>query len=162
MLIFLDLEETLIDEWANGFLLLPKVDLVKALIAQMRMQTETVRVGLMSWAVWDEKDKVKFNNDLRDFLETNLKCTFDSELTWSMDEWCKEVWKCTNKKVDRTDIFELLDKEAILCLFAKKHPLFKNETVLFIDDTATHNMSVLVPERNCVLKCLNINAMMLE
>lgn len=161
MLIFLDLEETLIDNWDNGFLLLPKVDLVRDLIAQMRTQNTSVRVGLMSWAVWDAKDKAKFNNDLREFLETNLNCTFDDNLVWSMDDWCKEVWCVTSKKLDRADVFELFDKEAILCLFAKKHADWENETVLFVDDTATHNMSVLVPARNCVLKCLNINDMLL-
>lgn len=161
MLVFLDLEETLVDNWDNMFLLLPKVDLVRDLLAQKRTQHETVRVGLMSWAVWDDKDKAKFNKDLRDFLEKNLNCTFDSDLVWSMDDWCKEVLKCTGKKVDRADVFDLFNKEVILGELCRKHPLFVNETVLFVDDTATHNMSVLVPHRNCVLKCLNINDMML-
>jgi len=162
MIIFLDLEETLIDNWDNGFLLLPKVDTIRAIIAQMRMQNETVRIGLMSWAVWNEKDKAKFNNDLRDFLETNLNCSFDDAFVWSMDDWCNEVLKCTDKKVSRDDVFDLFNKEVILSELCRKHPLFADETILFIDDTATHNMSVLVPRRNCVLKCLNINAMMLE
>lgn len=162
MLTFLDLEETVVDNWENGFLLLPKVDKLRELLASMSEQHGTVRLGLMSWAVWDERDKAKFVNDLQDFLETNLNCKFDPDLLWSMDDWCKEVLKCTGRKVERSDLFELFGKEEVLFTLAKKHPLFKNETVLFVDDTATHNMSVLVPGQNCVLKCLNVNAMMLE
>ncbi len=161
MLIFLDLEETLIDNWDNGFLLLPKVDAIRTVIAQMHELFGTVQVGLMSWAVWDEKDKAKFNKDLRDFLETNLKCSFDDAFIWSMDDWCNEVLKCTGKKISRDDVFDLFNKEVILGELCRKHPLFADETILFIDDTATHNMSISVPHRNCMLKCLNINDMML-
>lgn len=154
MLVFLDLEETLIDEWSSGLFLPRKLDVVRDFLKANPGAT----VGLMSWAVWDAKDKATFERNFRADLERNLECTF--ELVWSMDEWGEEVFKHFNKKVSRQDMFDMFSKPEVLFALGRKHPLFKNQTVVLVDDAVEHKLTMNSPLNNCTVTLLNVDDML--
>lgn len=137
MIVFLDLEETLIDNWENGWLLLRKIKAIRDLCAPF-----DAKVGLMSWAVWDEKDKAKFNSELRPELEKALGMKFSDEFVWSMDDWAKQLLVFHGKKDFLVRIcLTFFGKEEVLFMLSRCHPAFKGHTVILFDDTVEDNLS---------------------
>lgn len=155
MLVFLDLEETLLDEWNSGLFLPRKLDCVRDFLKDNPGST----VGLMSWAVWDDRDKARFEKEFRADLERNLECTF--ELVWSMDDWANEVFAHFNKKLSRQDLFDMFSKPEVLFALGRTHPLFHNQTVVLVDDAVEHKLTMTSPKNNCTVTLLNVDDMLL-
>lgn len=156
MIVFLDLEETVIDEWGSDLLLPANIEAIRRLL-----QGNPVHLGLMSWAVWEnERDKLKFTHDIQPYVEEALGFKFHPDLTWSMDDWAGEVFKHTGLTLDRKeDMFDMFKKEEVLFKLARHHPLFRGEMVILVDDAVEHDMTLRVPSRDCTVKFLNINNM---
>lgn len=153
MRVFLDLEETVMDDWNSGLFLPRKLDAVRKFLTDNNVTT----VGLMSWAVWDERDKARFNAEFREDLERNLNVTFD--LVWSMDDWANEVFKHFNKKLSRQDLFDMFSKPEVLFALGRTHPLFANETVVLVDDAVEHGLTMTSPNNNCTVALMNVDVM---
>lgn len=153
MIIFLDLEETVIDDWHSGMLLPGNIAIIRELLQ------DNDRLGLMSWAVWGDTDKGIFTRDFQSYLEDNLGHAFDPALIWSMDDWNTELFKATGLKLDRQDMFDMFKKEEVLFKLARFHPLFKNQVVALIDDAIEHDMTITVPATGCTVKFWNIKKM---
>ena len=156
--VFLDLEETLLDTWQDGNLLEVGLHRTRELLKRVRSTDNRVRVGLMSWAVWDQKDKDDFNSRFRPFLEAELRTNFDDRLVWSMDNWAERVFKFGKKKLDRQDLFDMFQKEEVLFKLARcADPEFRNTAVFLVDDRVSHGLIVRVPEHECSVQLLNVN-----
>ncbi len=155
MIVFLDLEETVIDDWHSGMLLPGNIAVIRSLLQ------DNDRLGLMSWAVWGDTDKGIFTREFQPCLENinNLWKPFDPDLIWSMDDWANEVFKHTNLKVSRQDLFDVFKKQEVLFKLARHHPLFRNQVVALIDDAVEHDMTITVPETGCTVKFWNIKKM---
>lgn len=154
MIVFLDLEETLIDNWENGWLLPTNIATIKKAIGPANP-----KLGLMSWAVWDDKDKAKFNSDLRPELEEALGMAFDDEFVWSMDDWAKQLLEFRGKKISREDLFDIFGKEEVLFMVARCHPKMRHQNVILIDDVVEHNLALVAKANNCLVTILNIDCM---
>lgn len=152
MIIFLDLEETLIDNWENGWLLPGKIKTIRGLRAPF-----DAKVGLMSWAVWDEKDKAKFNSELRPELEKALGMKFSDEFVWSMDDWAKQLFEFRGKKISREDLFDIFGKHEILFMVSRCHPAFKGHKVILFDDVVEDNLSWHSKMNDCEVLIYNID-----
>lgn len=152
VIIFLDLEETLIDNWENGWLLPEKVNAIRAMCAPFN-----AKVGLMSWAVWDESDKVKFNTNLRLELEEALGAKFSDDFVWSMDDWAKQLLEFQGKSVSRKDLFDIFGKHEVLFMVSRCHPAFKGHNVILFDDAVEDNLSWHSKANDCKVLICNIN-----
>jgi hypothetical protein len=155
MIVFLDLEETVINNWEESLLMLENIKKIKHLLDS----NESVRVGLMSWAVWDDRDKTLFNAGVRHFLEENLGHRFDDELLWSMKDWAEHLFKFCGKHVSIQDLFDILGKHEVLFMLSRCHPTFRNETVMLIDDIAEHDLEWRSSKNNTEVRMVNVNAL---
>lgn len=151
-IVFLDLEETLIDEWNSANILAPNVDKIRQAIPA------DARLGIMSWAVWNMRDKDRFNLNMRADLERLLGKSFDDNFIWSMETWAFEFFKSTGKFVEKDDFFDILKKEDILFILSRCHSQFKDATVMLIDDAVQHGLESHSVQNNCSMKIININA----
>jgi hypothetical protein len=172
-IVFLDLEETVIDDWENGDLLLENIEKIAVFLngkditwkGQPDNYTSTatpllnMRLGLMSWAVWDDVDKGKFNKRFRPHLEALLNRKFDDELVWSMNDWCAQLFKHSHLLLSKNDVFDIFGKEQFLFKFCQVHPLFKDNTVFLIDDVVEHQLTCKSFINRCTTQTCNIKKM---
>lgn len=152
MIVFLDLEETLIDNWENGWLLPAKIAIIKEMLSEF-----SPKIGLMSWAVWDDADKVKFNIRLRPELEEALEASFDDDFLWSMDDWAKQLLALHGKRISREDLFDCFGKHEVLFMVSRCHPLFKGEHVVLFDDAVEHCLNWHSHMNDCRVLIQNID-----
>lgn len=170
--VFLDLEDTVIKEWSSNptFLIenLRKIDVFlngrdihfkASNYTSPATPMQNLKLGLMSWAVWNSDDKEMFNQELRPVLELNLKRKFDEDLIWSMDDWANELLKCSGKKLSREDLFDIFGKPEMLTNLARKHERFRNSTIFLIDDAYEHQMTFRSPANRCHVEFQNIYKM---
>lgn len=160
--VFLDLEETLIDNWYD-FNLLPdlcaKVDRYihgKAFYSDPTTLPR-LHVGLMSWAVYDDRDKQMFMN-VKHHIEEKIGYKFDDNFVWSMDDWAKLVYMHRGLKLDRADMFELFSKREVLMALAN-HEVFFNSFVTLIDDRVEHQFLIQSRANRCSITLNNIKDM---
>lgn len=169
--VFLDLEETIIDTWQDGNILGHGVDRICEFIngKDKWFQNNTIlapatpllnmKLGLMSWAVWDHKDKEAFNTRFRPHLEQLLDCKFDDRFVLSMDDWAQLIFRHFNKKFSRQDLFDIFSKPEVLFALARTNPDFHKSTVFLIDDAYEHLMTFKSPRNKCHVEIRNINNM---
>lgn len=156
-LVFLDLEETLIDSWDEGNTLLFNVEKVKSLLTNVG--ASTVTLGLMSWAVWDSKDKFTFNEKFRKPLEDALGFQFDTNFVWSMEDWQHEASKATGKFLTKEDLFDVCGKQELLFLM-RNCKKFTNKHVHLVDDKVDHRLSFHSATNNCVVQFHDVTKML--
>lgn len=151
MLLFLDLEETLIDNWDNGWLLPANIACIRK-----KFTDKVPIVGLMSWAVWNLADKESFNKRMRKELESSLGMQFNDKFVWSMTDWADMLFQFNSKKVSQQDLFDCFSKHEVLFMLSRVHPGFNRQEVVLVDDTIEHDLSWESKANQCRVKCLNI------
>ena len=149
MLILLDLEETVIEDWSN-MSLMPRECM--AIRSFLRTCHPGATIGLMSWAVWNDKDKALFNKHLRDELEAVLEVKFSDEWLLSMDDWAEMLFRHCKKKL----FFDCFGKQEVLFLASRFVPAFKDQFVLLIDDVVEHGLRWESPQNNCTVTMENV------
>lgn len=154
-LVFLDLEETVIASWDDQTLLPGRIAHIKEFLDGATAH-DGVEIGLASWAVWNDRDKSQFNNNLREDLENALGHKFDDRFVWSMDDWAKELFVHTGKLMERSELFDIFGKEEVLIKMARCHPLFSDKNVLLFDDRVEHNLHIVSPNNRSQLLFVNI------
>jgi len=138
--IFLDLEETVIDDWFSGIFLNHKIDIIKSKIEKFSIefqkeiaQDKNINLILFSAAVCNQEDLEKFNKDFKGELENKLGFNFKSEFIFS-NKNCFDLAKQNGIKPlnDDTihDVFNWNIKEEIFNFLIKK-----NEVNILFDDT---------------------------
>ena len=153
MLILLDLEETVIEDWSN-MSLMPRECM--AIRNWLKTCHPGATIGLMSWAVWNDKDKASFNKHLRDELEAVLEVQFSDEWVFSMDDWSDMLFKHCKKKLSRDDLFDCFGKQEVLFLASRFVPAFKDQFVLLVDDVVEHGLHWESPQNNCTVTMENV------
>lgn len=144
-LILLDLEETVIDNWDNGCILRGKVSKIKDFLSNF--DPSDTELGLMSWAVWDDRDVKAFDKRFLTDILTALDWP-EFNHTWSMDDWNKMIGRCSCKHYSKQDMFDMFTKEHVLLILAMKHERFKNCNIYLIDDTVPHGLQYDNPTWN--------------
>lgn len=156
-IVFLDLEEVCIDNWENMTLLISHLERIKLFLDTLMSEDNAgVRIGLMSWAVSDHHDKIKFNTELRWRIEFHLKHHFQDRWIWSMDEWAKATLLNTGLLLDRSDLFDVCRKEDILFKLCRKGDVFLNRKIILIDD-AVLSATVEIPSRNTAMQLIRLD-----
>lgn len=105
---FLDLEETVIDEWRTHNFLEERATAIKnamddiiGIREEIIGESLTVQVGIMSWAIETMRDIVTFNETMREGLESFFDMTFNDRLIWTVSDWhsainCNSPFQLTN------------------------------------------------------------------
>lgn len=142
MIVFLDLEQTVIDNWSNANFLSENIEIIKAGLR------DGDRLGLMSWAVWDGTDKERFNQVIRVDLEIALGTVFEDELILSMTDISDIILKNRKKWISREDMFDLFSKEECLLSLLRMKWFPRGEIVVLIDDAVDHTLQFTLNDTN--------------
>jgi hypothetical protein len=142
MHVFLDLEETLIISWDDPtFCNLQK-------LRKFFKDREVESFSVFSFAIWDEKDRVFFCNNLKDSCESALQSKVRSFP--SVDDLVSIIGKRNRISIDRHDLLQLFGKQNSFIEFcfneAEKNPNHDNHFVL-IDDVVI----------DCVIESKHLN-----
>jgi hypothetical protein len=156
MIVFLDLEQTVINCWDDQSLILRHIEKIKHWLSENNLD---VKLGLMSWAVWDENDKNLFNIHIRPRLEEALGKSFNDSFVLSMDDFASKILECCGKMISRDDMFDMFNKETTLFTLTRSHPMFKFEHVFLIDDAVEHGLNWESTNNHCHCTILNITKM---
>lgn len=143
MIILLDLEQTLIEEWGRHPKFLP------AQIACIRSHLQAhpqAELGLMSWAVWKQRDLDEFDVHLRPRLEEALGRCFGERWTLSLEGWAWELTRATGKILPMDELFDIFGKDEVFLSLARRHPEWEGQDVVLWDD-AFGDMELRVPGR---------------
>jgi hypothetical protein len=140
MNVFLDLENTVIDDWFSCIFLNQKIDKINNILQNLSIKfnktivnNENINLILFSAAVVNNEDLNRFNKDIKPILEEKLNLKFADVFIFS-DENCFELAKQKGIKPLETDtlhdIFLFNIKEEIFNIIAKP-----NEINILFDDT---------------------------
>lgn len=149
--VLLDLEMTLIRSWDDPQLLLSNIEKIKQLIPK------NARLGLFSWAIYDDRDLERFEKQLQPVIEEHLGICFDDGLLWSMDDICQQLAWYGRKVLTREDLFDCFGKAEILFLLTRCHPSFTGCQVSLIDDTVEHGLIWHSLQNGCTAQLINID-----
>ena len=155
--ILFDLEETLIRDWFED----PSLKHVDNpnLIPWIEQQ-KPFEAGLLSMAVWDERDLAVFNNrsNLRPFIEKTFKFKFKDDLIFLE----KDVLDLARKQtcipfLDRESFGDFFKKKEMMELIWKDRFLSSNSELILLDDTVMDLEIKASKINNCVLRLINPN-----
>lgn len=155
-IVLLDLEGTLIDEWAFRNFLQHNMQKIKD-SGIFDSEGQTVRLGIMSWAVCDTSDAKIFKEDLLPTIEEFFGLKLDPKLPLTMDEYADDIFAGRKLKLSREDLYDMFRKEEVLLTLARTYADFKDSEVWLIDDALSHGLTIHVPERNCTVALLDID-----
>lgn len=123
MKVFLDLEATIIHSWSNPTL----CNLQK--VRNFLKTHDAKQVSIFSFAIWDEKDKMYFEQNFKKFLEEALAVEI---IEWpSVDEMRQEIlWK-QGTAFERTEFINVWGKSRAFFDFCR---VTQDEDCVLLDD----------------------------
>lgn len=147
MKFFFDLEETLITEFDNPVII--NREKVKNLWVPPK-------VGIFSFAIWNETDRIQFTNFMKPMLEDVFEFVITEVPT--MDEITKLIKTKWIAIQDRDDVFDFFDKERAFIEYCRL--MYPNDNCILIDDRVDN-----ITLRNGLvtgteIKTININDVM--
>jgi len=143
-ILFLDLEQTIIDVWQDANIIQVQVPFIKEVIRKFKPE----HIGIFSFAIDNESDKEHFRNRMQDKIEMAIGMKITWKHIMSTSEMIKLIKKLNHTvAMDAVDFFTWFNKEKALidCLKASS---FQGRACL-IDDTVDdsifvdRNMSIL-------------------
>lgn len=150
-ILFFDLENTLIPDWNERDILLPlkHPDLRDWIFSQFPFTA-----GLLSFAVWNDRDVEIFNNKIRPMIEEHLHFKFDDNLivtSKEIKEWLNK-WNMTpfNTGDDNADVHK---KHGIMQSIWKNKFTDDDTRVILLDDVVED----MVINRTSILPTINGN-----
>lgn len=147
-LLFLDLEETLIESWDDPRLCKPAK--VSGLLEKhFGKDRDITPASLWSFAVWHQADVDHFNKHFRDFLQNTFSISFGDHIL-TMQEMCENSRQFKGwSHLDATEFSQLFGKDVSLEHWAKMKDIRDSEIIL-LDDTV-ENKSIRFHDRNLTL-----------
>lgn len=147
-IIWLDLEETLIDQWGQFNLLDYHIKNIKLLIHQIKPD----ELGVWSFAIWSEKDINTFNtNGIKEQLEQELNYKFNS--IFSIEEIREIVQEYEGFKYE--NVIEFIQLNGKHWSFVKYAFLHKDTNFYLIDDCVP-NMRIENTDNNVKVNLINV------
>lgn len=147
-ILFLDLEETVINEWCrHPVFLRNNINKIKDMFFS---RGENLALGIMSWAMWNDEDKAIFNAEIRPTLEDLLGMKFSDEFVWSMDDWARKLLIFNKKKISREDLFDIFGKEEVLFMLSKTCTDFTGKNIFLVDDAVQDGLQFQSFENKCI------------
>jgi hypothetical protein len=148
--VWLDLEETIIDNWHDGQFKYCNIIKIKSFLANLPKQPE--HLNIWSHAIYDEADKQHFDKYMRESLERELGYLI-KEFP-SVKEQMQIAKEFENFKYD--DMHEFMQFNGKNLSFMKMGFLKKDTTLYLIDDSAM-SISIHVHKNNVIMNLLNID-----
>lgn len=145
--LFLDLEGTVIATWDDRVLC--NIERVKSFLGDVK------EVHIFSAAIWNDKDKRVFSDDIKPFLERVLDVSI---MTWPSME---DVWKTTTWKGTRfenvQEMIALIGKKRMFedWCFQKEQP----ETTCILVDDMFGNTTLIHDDLGIVVKTVDVNTL---
>ncbi len=153
MNIFLDLEETLIDEFHDS----PVVKTQHCVAIRNfidTLNTSQDKFFLFSFAIYDDKDILRFNTILRRYLENLLDCKFDRIIT--VPEMMKSTNKVNKPRLRFNDISDFILDHGKECSFHDWcHDNHVGQASVLIDDVV-HNRITVDDDTKTIIKTVNV------
>jgi hypothetical protein len=163
-ILLLDLEETLIETF-TGVESVEDVVFLDDNIDAIRKFIEAATpdaVGIMSWAIYDKADALRFNSHLKKELEKRLDLEFDSRLPLTMDEYASQIFQHAGVRLSKADLFDILRKEQMLFFLALRCPIFDECEVTLIDDAVQDRVSLKTNSPQCFIDLRNVHVLVGE
>jgi len=152
--IFLDLEETLIESWDIPDWLPDNAEAIKTFIQSLHGPAQ---FGIMSWAIWNERDREAFIKKLMCPIEDGLGIEFQNSLILTMEDWAQLVLSQSGLRVAYDEVAHF-GKETILFWLRHAKDFPKGE-IFLIDDTVEHNDCIISLEKTRKITMKNVKKM---
>jgi len=133
--LYLDLEGTIIKDWQEPVILWSKVDRIKRMIEIDETQGELGKLGIFSWAIWDDKDKQKFEDTLYKPISNAIGMQIDLDSIPSVDDLVTLFSTEGYTRHERQDIFDFYNKESAFIKYCRLH--YKEGSFILMDDVVT-------------------------
>lgn len=142
MNVFLDLEETVIDDWFSGMFLGEKIAKIKHSLDILSKDTQITSLNIFSFAIVDENDVRRFNTVFRQPIENIFEMPINNVIMMSND-FINELLKPHNTFLfdgeSVEDVFTVNSKMQSFELFCKANHAGE-KSVLF--DDMVENVSI--------------------
>lgn len=151
-IVLFDLEETLIESWENPRLLHEENPSIQKWLSTLG----AFQSGLLSFAVWDEKDLNTFNKTLREPLEKTFGIEFSDPLMFIKTDLLikNRVWE--NKPfLDMNDFDDFFKKDTTMFALWKNEFQRPNTRVILLDDKVLNTSFKALDVENCELQTIN-------
>lgn len=144
-LLFLDLEETVIESWHNP--LLCNISKVKKFLSEF----DTKDVRIFSFAVWNEDDRKEFDFSIKGLLER----TFGVNIVWcpTLAEIAKEVGVFTKCRWEPHEITTVWGKHRAFIDFCTSQ--FSDVECVLLDDVVP-NLEIFNKDKNLKIRLVNV------
>ena len=145
---FWDLEETVIDSWQSG--LLTNVSIVSDFVAKHKIKEVTI----FSFAIWNEKDLIRFDKEFKKMLEDTFEVKIVNVLT--TEQIRQTVCQAMCAQFDIHDFLSLWGKKRAFVEFCEAvHP---NTHTVLLDDCVPnivhHNL-----DTNSIIELVNVTTL---
>lgn len=159
-IVLFDLEETLIDNWSTFNALHDNIAKINASGILNKSSSQTLQVGLMSWAVIDQKDEARFMRlgADRSLFEDALKQPLDrSHLPFTADDYRFRLLFHRHLKINKEEFLDIFNKVEVLTMLARCDPWFKDKEIILVDDVVAHGETSHSQQNNASVRCINIS-----
>lgn len=155
-IVFLDLEDTVIDTFADGNLV--RTAVVRRFLAQERPQ----RVALFSYALWDERDRRNCERRLVLGLQESLGVALDLTISPTIDDLRRIVERTRRMaagSLSQQDFFDWFGrKEEGFIQFARFGPGFEGQTLVLLDDMVPE-MELRMPASDLIVRTVPVQSL---
>lgn len=158
--LFLDLENTVIDDWYEGNFLLSRIEKIKEWIELESFCGNNFDcLGLFSWAVNDFNDLKTWEKQFKDMLESLFNLKFEQRLLYTVQDVKRLL--CTNRRMKQSSVgdsefFDVWSNKSLTFTEVCVTDIFRNTQVqhaTLVDDIAWHN--TVIQHEGKTIKLIN-------
>jgi hypothetical protein len=162
---FLDLEQTIIDNWQDAYLYLPFR--VRAWLDRMLNEQTAFNlrpVGIFSFAIYNDKDKATFEDEMKHALELGLSIKITEwpsveEMARTSQLYTGTKW-CGGKEMSTLDLIDFIQIRGKVGAFedwCMAQP--GNDITYILLDDVVPNKTVIDHKRNIKIEYINVDNM---
>ncbi len=148
--VFLDLEQTVIDSWDNPLLM--NVEKIRDTLDLLSV----TEVGIFSFAIWNDEDKVDFEKrGIKLAIENALNVKITQILT--IPQIAKEIFWKTGMQLELTEFITLWGKQRAFIDWAMvTHQKTDKDTTIVLIDDVVQNLTITDHDRGIIIELMKI------
>ena len=138
--IFLDLEDTIIDEWSTAQIInAPKIRKF------LRGQQHTDPIGIFSFAIYDDVDRMFFYSNMKQMIEDILGTYISHRMIPTMEEVIKvaSYEKRIAPPMSERDFYDFYDKRSAFEVYCSSTSSFLDKKCILVDDAVVNSRLIL-------------------
>lgn len=158
-MVMLDLEETCIDTWESMTLLDDNLLSINAALHNIKTDllkeydSVEIRVGIFSFAIWNQQEKEEFFNKLHTLLSNAISNEISKSLVFTLEE-IKNKTNARYLTCDSIEYFQFNTKQDAFIKWARNMP--NVDIVALIDDSVTDEVIMIIGDRGNTEKTIYI------